>query len=259
MPTRRQYLQSLAAAGGATVVVESASAADLDDIDSEYSHVDTSFEQATLEQFQPRLLVDGETRPNLRNQLAWVARSDEYDTTACCYVTRYSHQEGLTGLDSHLYDTEPVYVFVDEDAGTVDEVIFTGWHWNAAAVSGSAAPLSAQRTDTETHVSLTVVSPWHNYVLARPDSGAFFGLTDWHARRSYLVDNGLYERGAVEAFEEPWTMHSDHGARGGWWNEKLFLQADGPLPIRVNIDYLTMRVWRRIGIRGWSDRAENLR
>lgn len=256
--SRRKFLASTAAASTLAVGIQgTASATDLDAIDREYSHVDITYEQDTLERYQPRLTMTTDHIERFRHQASYVARSDRYDSYACCYVARYTVQEGATGHDSHLGDTEPCYVFVDSETDEPVEAVWTGWHWNAAGITAEDATLHPGRTNDPTHISLSVVYPWGNYQYADQDEGAFFELADWRGKREALVDGGLYDRGSTAAFEEPWVMSAEHDAKPGWWDEAGVFQ-DG-FPPAVNEDYLTMRVWELLRIRGWDQRSKRLR
>ena len=252
---RRQFLASAVALSVGVLASQSASG---DEYDERFPHVDIEYEEETLKLYQPLLLLNTESRRALRHQLGYVARSDEYDTFCCVYISRYTHQTGYTRYDSHLWDTEPIYVFVDADTQEVDEVVFTGWHWNAAAVDGDSANLVRDRSNLDTHISLDVIEPWHHYQHAPEREGAFYSLEDWFRFRQLLLDDGLYERGAVEAFEEPWTMHSDHGARAGWWDDSGFISFEGDFP-SINTDYTIMRLWALTRRQGYEDRSVNLR
>jgi len=190
-----------------------------------------------------------EDRDQFKYLLSYVARSDQYDTYACCYIARYSLQSGTSASDSHRGDTEPVYVFVDGETDEVTEIVATAWHWNAAGVYAEAASLSADRTADETHISMDVVENWHHYQFRDDDRGVFKSLEDWHDHRAPLVDNGLYDRGAPAAFEEPWVMSADHDKRAGWWNTSG----------AVNLDVIMMQVWDLLGIRGADTRQQDLR
>lgn len=245
--SRRSFLATLGASAAIAPTV--ISAVDLDSIDSTYSHVSTEYEESTLQDYQPLLLMESEDRGEFKYLLSYVARSDQYDTYACCYIARYSLQSGTTSVDSHRADTEPVYVFVDKDTDEVTEIVATAWHWNAAGVYPEDASLTSDRTSAETHISMDVVQDWHHYQFRDDGRGVFKSLEDWHDHRQSLVDNGLYDRGAPEAFEEPWTMSADHEKRGGWWN------TEGA----VNVDLITMRVWDLLGIRGADTQQQDLR
>jgi len=232
---------------------------DLDEIDDRFAHVETTHSEdlEILRRYQPLLVMQAEDRKQFKFQLAYVARSEEYDTYACCYISRYIVQDGVGPGDSHLGDTEPVYVFVQEDTDVPTEVVFSAWHWNAAGAFAADAALSEDRTSSATHVSLDIATPHHQYSLREDDRGVFYDLADWHDYRQRLVDNGLYDRGEPAAFEEPWTMSADHGGRAGWWTDEGAFQAG--VPPEVNVDYALMRVWRLLGIRGAANQQEDLR
>ncbi len=259
--TRRSVLAAGATVAGFAATTGSVRAAstDLADVDEEFSHVDTTYESdiEALEQFQPRLVMQSDDRTKFKHQLAYVARSEKYDTYACCYIARYSAQDGVGNADSHLGDTEPIYVFVNEDTDSPTEVVFSAWHWNAAGAMKADANLSADRVSTATHVSLDVANPHHHYSLREDDRGVFYELADWHEYRQSLVDNGLYHRGSAAAFEEPWVLSADHNNRAGWWSEDGVVFSG--IPPDIHVDYALMRVWDLLGVRGAGSRQQDLR
>lgn len=258
--TRREILT---AAGGVVVGGAGIDTASADSHESDaFDNVTISYDETLLRRYQPRTVLDPNAVDRFKFTLGYVAESDEYDTTALCYVSRFTHQEGLTGLDSHLGNTVPQYVFLEEDGQQPVEVVWNGWHWNAAAISGEAAPLSEDRVDgSATHISFESVYPWENLVLADASDGIFLELKDWQDRRSYLIeDNGLYNRGAAKAFEKPWVMGSEAvggEARQGWWSATQAVKL-GVLP-EINVDLVTMQLWELLGARGFDERSAELR
>lgn len=255
---RRDFLASASAAVATPLaLVGSARATTLEDAKEEFSHVDIEYDKPTLERYQPRLSMTTEHLKRFQYQASYVARSDEYDTYVCCYVARYTKQEGITGHDSHLGDTEPVYIFVDSGTDEPVEAVWTGWHWNAAGITDDSATFHPGQSDDPTHLSLSVVWPWGNYTYTDADQGAFFDLADWRPERELLVSGGLYDRGSAAAFEEPWVMSAAHEGRAGWWDQSGLIQ--GGIPPSINQDYLTMLVWETLRIRGWNSRSERIR
>lgn len=202
-----------------------------------------SFDEYRLRKFQPRFIMTQDARRRSQGLFGYVMESAEHDTFVCCYWHQMTHQEALpmASANSHLGDHEPVYVFVDEDSEEVETVVYTGYHWFAAEISGEDANLSQARAGYPTHVNLRVVDPWNHYTHEPDERGAFVDIESWGSHREAWKRNGFYDPAEVESIENPWTMLD----RDGWWADR-------------SINKQMAGVWRRIGIRGGGD-ADPLR
>lgn len=213
-----------------------------DDWSSDIDH-DILFDEARLRKYQPALVMSQTTRRRFNGMYGYVAESDEEETFVCCYWGQMTHQDGLpiAQADSHLGDHEPIYVFVDDDSGEVDRVVYSGYHWFAAETTGEEGNLSTIRADKPTHINLRVVDPWHHYSHGDNGDGALVDLESWPGIRDTWRQNGFYEPAQPEAIEDPWTMLE----RDSWWR-------DG------STDAWFADLWRRVGLRGGSE-ADALR
>lgn len=209
MATRRQYLKVLGAgaAGGAALPAVSGLAA-ADHGEQQPSHVTLEYDQAFLETYRPMLVLrELDVKPLAL--YSWKATSPEYDTAVGVYWAEYTHQEGVSEYDSHFGDHEPVYVFVDEQSGDVEEVVYSGYHWLAA------------RTRTpdlyaETHPKLHVVSPWHHY-FTTTEQGTLVETGDLTSEFQAWLDNGLEDDLAPGTVVNPWRMRT----RSDWWRDDV--------------------------------------
>lgn len=173
-------------------------------------HVSLSFDQARLEQWQP--LLDTSNLDILPDQMyGWIAESDLYDTDAFCYWTFYDRQEGLSTFDSHVLDREPVYVFSDGD--TLEEVVYSGYHWLAATASGTAIARDGD------HPLFHIAEDYHHYYeggngatdLEIDDLDSVFD--DWLA-------TGWEDDLGVGLAQEPWLIRDPE--RESWWQRNSF-------------------------------------
>ena len=207
---RRTLLTSIAAAAGlaSTTAAQGQTdpyAAKPDTVELVGYEPDTAT-GALLERYRPRLVTrDLEIEPTV---YAWAATSSERDTTMYCYWASYPTQRGLSALDSHLGDREPVYVEVDQSGAIVD-VFWDAWHYlrNAA---GATVP------QDDTHPLLYVQSP-HHFYAPTSELGRLLDLNDmtdiypsWH-RNGWGVSR--------TALLDPWTMRE----RTSWWPQDTTL------------------------------------
>lgn len=235
--TRRELLSSAGAVlVGAGALVGTASA----EIDSEAKpdHVSITFDEERLERWQPRLTLSLEASNSLTGVYGYVATSEEWDHDVLAYWARYAYQDGWLPWDSHQYDHEPAYVFIDSDAEepappeALELVVYTGYHHYSASFAPDEGDLSSSRqSDAETHVSLDVVSPWHHYQRAEAGVGTLPELRSWPSARSEWSAYGFYEGTSREAVDAPHTMID----RESWW-------ADGTTDARF------AALWLRLGL-----------
>lgn len=165
--------------------------------------VSCSYDESKLEAYQPETFV-GHLDAEPTASYAGIYSSPDRETDVYVYFLRYERQDGLTSLDTHVDDREPVYVLVDDATGEVERVVYSVYHYLKAAGTPSHLPMNGS------HVQLYVVNPWHQY-LPSPVGGSRVRLKnyctavdDWHA-------DGW--RASVEATTNPWTMTD----RDSWW------------------------------------------
>ncbi|NHN57821.1 MULTISPECIES: hypothetical protein [Halorussus] len=186
----------LAALLPATVVGAPALAADQSGVSCEY-------DESRLKAYQPETDVDHlAVRPTA--SYAGIFSSPEHPTDVYVYFLRYSHQEGVTPVDSHADDHEPVYVLVDERTGEVRRVVFSVYHYIKETGTPATLPMNGS------HVKLHVVEPWHQYAPTT-ESGSRVRLRNY----CEAVDRWHAEGwdASVAATTNPWTMLD----RKSWW------------------------------------------
>lgn len=245
MHSRRDIVRRGATVGlAATGLVGAATApAAADHEDGEWRakprDVTIEYDQPWLEQYEPRLLTDRETRDRFIGLYAYAVRGDGYDYDVACYWAQLTHQDGVSFLglfeaDSHLGDHEPVYVYVEPDTGEIDRVVYSTYHHFPGEVTPSTARVVQDRhPDHDTHVVLRVSNKWHNYSAAIDSdaTGAFLGLEDWVSVRDSWLEHGFYEETADEAIEDPETMRT----RKAWWDDDTRDYKYGELAHRVGL------------------------
>lgn len=215
------------------------------EIDVESRDIEIYYDEFRLRKYQPKLVMDQDTRRRFKGLFGYVAESENEDTFVCCYWMQKTHQDGLPIInkDSHLGDHEPIYVFVDEDSEDVETIVYTGYHWYASEITPENTLMTSDRAADETHANFEVIDPWHHFSRVPTDGthGAFFELKSWPEHRDSWMDNGFYDPAQPEAIEDPWTMME----RDGWWRDGSF-------------DKRMASVWRVLGLRG-GDQTDGLR
>lgn len=210
MPSRRKFIQQLAATGvGLGVLSTTASGSHPS---TKPSHVTLTYDQTALQRYRPKLELAPEDRDRLLGVHGWIATSAEYGYDWYVYFSEYSHQSGVTSYDSHLGDREPAYVAVDPDTGEVQRLVYSGYHWLAARASGSTIPLA-----DDTHPALRVINPWHHYTLGAPDQGQYFEVQDLNDVFEPWLQNGLEQDLAFRSVTSPATMRE----RSNWWQDDV--------------------------------------
>ena len=219
LPTRRDAIRATALSGA--VLLGAGSATVSGEIDSD-SDATISYDEERLERYQPLMSLSLDARDKLTGVYGYVAEYDDEDVDVLCYWSRYAVQEGISWIpwDSHQYDHEPVYLFVDE-SGDVEELAYTGYHHYVAREEDP--DLEEVRADEPTHISLDVVSPWHHYRIGETGSGAFYDVRDWTSARSEWEEYGFYEGTSRAAVDDPIVMRD----RSSWWE-------DGSLDARLS-------------------------
>lgn len=201
-------------------------------------HVNIYYDKAKLEEYQPLLVMDSETRTRYKAMFGYIAESTEYEYDVYCYWSQLTHQDGLpmVDADSHLGDHEPVYVFVEKDTGDVAEIRYSAGHWHAAVLPSEEADLVQARTSSGTHVRLKVHSKYSHHSYAPNSDGVFVDIRSWLSYRDEWIDNGFYEAASEEAVENPARMRS----RDTWFDEGTR-------------DAFIASFWRQMGAYGFSD------
>ena len=170
---------------------------------ADQSGASCAYDESRLKTYQPETAVDHlAVQPTA--SYAAIYSSPERATDVYVYFLRYSHQEGVTAVDSHLQDREPVYVLVDERTGEVERVVFSVYHYVKETGTPSTLPMNGS------HVRLRVVEPWHQY-LPTTDAGSRVRLKNYcEAVDRWHADGWA---ASVEATTNPWSMLD----RKSWW------------------------------------------
>lgn len=223
MPTRRQFLTSVAAAGAVGSTYVGPAAAEFSEQPDHVTIDGLDEARADIETYQPLLDLSA-VRVRPTDLYAWKITSPEYDYDWYCYWAFYTAQQGVSAEDSHLPDREPVYVAVAD--GAVDHIIVSDWHYAAQVVSDP--PLYQS-----THPKLAVIRPWHGTRTTTTD-GEFVSLADMKATYpDWLVNGWGVDR---ESVVNP-PIVAD---RGNWWPEDQ--QTDHRLAV----------LWHNLGITSFN-------
>jgi hypothetical protein len=225
--TRRRFLTATAAGVAGTAAVSGRVAAN--HRDQQPAHVTLSYDEATLERYQPLYVIAEEDREKLIAQYAWTAKSPEFDTDAHVYWTSYTHQEGVTEFDSHDGDHEPVYVYSDSQTGDVKEVVASVYHWLAGGTHASGI-----RIDNGSNPVLRVMTPHHHHTAADADSSTHRPqlenldqvFDDWLA-------NGMEDDLEPGTVVNPWRM-TGPDARTHWWHDTIGTFSSDALIVRTS-------------------------
>lgn len=164
-----------------------------------------SYDESELREYQPETVIEQlSVQPTA--SYGGIFSSPEHDTTIYVYFLYYETQVGMTPLDSHENDREPVYVVVDQDTDEIQRVQYSAYHYMKA----SATPENLSMNGS--HVQLHVNNPWHHY---RPTDaqGTYTELKNYCA----VVDQWLASgwQAAPNSVRHPWTMSH----RASWWEE----------------------------------------
>lgn len=239
MPTRRGLLRTVAtgAAIGSVGLGATTGSVAATHTDQQPDHVTISYDQDRLETYRP-LVVTSHLDVKPTALYGWIATSTEYDYDWYVYFAEYAAQEGVSSYDSHYGDHEPVYVGVAD--GSVERLLYSGYHWIRATAAGESIPLYE-----ETHPALYVINPWHHYALDPQTRGSFVGVRSLVDVFEAWLDNGMEESLAPGTVVDPATMRT----RGDWWR----LTAAG-----LSLNELYIRTLLTIGFQG-ADQADTER
>lgn len=263
MYSRRQVLAGATAVAGTVLGGTASSVTATDDGDWENAG-DTIHRSDDLEQlrrYMPFLRISRESQKELIGFYGWKAESPDHDTDVFYYWARYTHQDaaadqftlldralGVLASDAHLWDHEPSAIYVNQETGEVEKAIVTGYHHYPIEIDGENAPLIEDRVDgRETHLSLTVVDPWHHYMFDHDERGTdvtnFAVFESWLEVRSAWQANGFYDNSSAAAIDNPWTLKD--GREMSWWDESTR-------------DARAAKLWHMLGLRGAGDTASDL-
>lgn len=234
--TRRQFIRSggaaVAAASIATIASTPAAASHMDEAGD---NISLDYDQTALDTYRPRFVFPTEAKKKLIGVYGWIASSPDYDTDVACYWCWYTNQEGWIGPDSHFGDTEPVQVEYDSETGDVERVRASVYHW----MKGETTPSDALMYE-ETHPHLRVVSPHHQYTIARQsDDGSYTEIKDLTEAYPKWLSNRLEDDISLGASTVPWRMRD----RGHWW-------ADTEAGFSVNAAFVGALERANVGTRG---------
>ena len=229
---RRTFLKAAAAGvvGGLSLSAAQPAAAFRD---AKPDHVTLTYDEERLNQFRPVLIDPPRQNADERPQewYGWIAESPEYDYDVYVYCMKYRTQRGATRWDSHRYDREPIFVYVNRDLAEVREVTYTAYHW--LANQETSPPIHTE--DGGEHVRIAAVAPWNHYVLTdrvgdfydveplgNPDGGAFGenGRTTFET----WLDTGWRDAAEPGVFQNPDIMRT----RESFWadgRETLFVRS----------------------------------
>lgn len=181
--------------------------------DSKDKATNVYYDQTTCETYQPYLQMSHvEVRPD--GIYCAVYESPDHDTDVIAYWARYPVQFGLTGVDSHVGDREPIYVHVDDQTGEVTKVVYSAYHYYAGE-SSSPQMVTVNGSD---YPSLYVFEPHHHYAPRTFSSGEFVEIKpfvansdlDASASQSWVANGWDVNHDAVV---DPWAV----SAGDNWW------------------------------------------
>lgn len=216
--TRRRFLKSsataVAFAGLGSTGAQPVAARTIDDpLDYKPEHVQMYFDEepfrSRIELYQPRLRT-GHLDVEPEAQYAAYFKSAESDLDVIAYWVWYPTQVGLSSLDSHAGDREPILVFLDGD-GSIDHISYSAWHY---LIARDYAP----DVDDETHPWLTVAKPHHHYFRndAGSETGEYVPLDDFRDIVGPWYANGWSADPSLVL--DPWKTEY----RESWWAPGAF-------------------------------------
>lgn len=221
MTTRRGLLRGLglAATAGVGASVPAMARSEYPHWDTQPEHVTLSYDEPTLLNHAPRLVLSQDAREKFQGLWGWTAMSPDYDRDWHVYVALYTHQEGLSPFaqmlsDSHLGDTEWYYVGSNPETGETERVIYDAYHWIAGRLDASMVTMDGE------HPVARCVDPWHFYAhsdLSASAATAFDEIGDLTSKFDAMLANGLGESLQPGTVTDPVTMTS----RGHWWRSGL--------------------------------------
>ena len=228
----RRTLLKTAAAGVVGAVALSSPAVAFEN--AKPDHVEIYYDEELLRTYQPAVIDPPRQNADERPQLwyGWVTESPEYDYITLVYFLKYRTQRGFVDSnplisDSHRYDREPAYVYVDPALDEVRAASVTAYHW-LAAQDTSPVTLDSERGE---HVQLRIIAPHNHYAysdeevgrydidldvepLGNPAGGAF-GNGDSRTTFETWLDTGWRKALHPPAVLDPDVMRY----RDSWWAE----------------------------------------
>lgn len=170
------------------------------------------YDNNRLQRYAPLLNFQGAAESSFQGMFGYICESDEEETFVCCYWALFDDQGGppLASAESELGDHHPVYVFVDEETGRVERIVYAGFHLFASELSASEANLVTKQADFATHVVLDVVDQYHYFRHSSASTGTFPDIHSWPDVRDDWVDAEYYDPLDPEAVENPWSMTEDN-------------------------------------------------
>jgi len=237
----------LAGAGGAAT---SASVATADHGAAQPDHVTLSYDQDTLEQYQPYVDISAGAEIRPTEWAAWTATSPEYEYDVHVYFLYWPSQITGRSADSHRRDREPVYVFVDSETGEIRETAYTAYHWFRWRERRPSTHVPD--SGDEEHPTFRVVEPWHHY-LQTDEVGEAFPVaplgtedgeplaTDEQTTYEQWLDTGWEEDlhpGAAQnpdsmRFRETWWRDGEESTLRTLWSLQISLAQYGFVPSAV--------------------------
>lgn len=202
-------------------------------------HVTISYDEATIREYQPRLVLEGvDPRPLKFHALH--AESTESTLNAVYGFTQYAYQSGSTEHDSHLGDHEPMIIWYDQSSGDVERVDYAAYHW----FRGTAYADSLQFADEERHKPIfRVDKTYHHYYSYAGDiPGEALETTSLLDTIGSWLNNGLEDNLALTQPFNPYDMLT----RTEWWRHNSGNWIDATLKA----------FWFNIGLSGADNTAD---
>lgn len=239
-PSRRDVLRGAGAlAIGAGAVGSLAGRARAEHRTNKPAHVSISYDEATIEAYQPQVILDGvEPQPSAFHALH--AESTESDLNAVYGFLEYPYQQGIGRSDSHLGDHEPVIVFYEASSGDVERVDYAAYHW----FRGTAPAESLQYADEAgKRPMLRVDQRYHHYyTYTGRAAGERPELRNLDETIDGWLANGLEGQLAPSQPFNPWAMLG----RESWWSHTAGNWLDAQLKA----------IWFNLGISGARETSD---
>lgn len=230
--SRREVLVGAGAlAYGTLAIARYADVVRADHRSNKPDHVTISYDEATIEEYRPQLILDG-VEPEPFDFHALHAESTESDLNAVYGFLEYPYQEGISKSDSHLGDHEPVIVFYEASSGDVERVDYAAYHW----FKNSTPAESLQFAGDEGHRPMLAVDPTyhHYYIYSGNAAGGRPPLANLDDSIDSWLTNGLEDKLAPSQPFDPWAMLG----RESWWSHTFGNW----------IDAMLKSVWFNLGI-----------
>jgi hypothetical protein len=208
--SRRELLRQIGVATSGTVGLVATSSTATASSRSTPEHVTLSFDEATIAEYQPQLVLQSvEPRPLAFHALH--AESSESSLNAVYGFTQYPYQEGVSEHDSHLGDHEPIIVWYDQSTGDVERVDYSAYHWFRGSLPADALAFA---DDGQQRPIMRVDPTYHHYYgYQGPIPGEQIQLRNLLDSIDSWLNNGLGESLALSQPYDPWEMLG----RKSWW------------------------------------------